>query len=86
MGECIEISNVKALYRIAEKSCFCRNVEIKSIDSFKISIIINKKDEKDNERRVGIGSSQSESVMVEDRYEAYIEEHLRVSNRNLNGE
>ncbi len=37
-------------------------------------------------RRVGIGSSQSESVMVEDRYEAYIEEHLRVSNRNLNGE
>jgi len=36
-------------------------------------------------RRVDIGRSQSESVTVEDRYEAYIEEHLGVSNRNPKG-
>ena len=33
-------------------------------------------------RRVGIGGSLSESMMVEDRCDAYIEEHLGVSNRN----
>lgn len=32
-------------------------------------------------RRVDIGSNFSESVMVEDRYDACIEEHLGVSNR-----
>lgn len=34
-------------------------------------------------RRVDIEGSFSESVIVEDRYEGYIEEHLGVSNRNL---
>ncbi len=33
-------------------------------------------------RRVGIRSSLSELVEVEDQYEAYIEEPLGVSNRN----
>lgn len=34
-------------------------------------------------RRVDMGSNLSESVMVKDRYEACIEEHLGVSNRKL---
>ena len=34
-------------------------------------------------RRVGIEGSYRELAMVECRYEIYIEEHLRVSNRNL---
>lgn len=34
-------------------------------------------------RRVGTGVIYSESVMVEDRYDAFTEEHLGVSNRNL---
>ena len=33
-------------------------------------------------RRVDIKGSHSELVMVKDQYEIYIEEHLRVSNRN----
>jgi len=33
-------------------------------------------------RRVNIKDSYSELVVVKDQYEVYIEEHLRVSNRN----
>jgi len=33
-------------------------------------------------RRVNIGSSYSELVIVGDQYEAYIEEHLGVADRN----